>query len=420
MLWIHEAANIPHVRTGYDVSRVEAWIAEDPTNHRWNDILLHWKYNTTNWVGSFSGWNPADDFDGSGCIDSTEGNNGLPTDPNRSAQCMTDARVLNAGGWRKAAVGSQSYIDFTAWEAAYLWDTFQNEGFHFDEAAYQSESLVLGNTFSYEGWIETDPAFPLIEEKIAFVPNVMALVEVHTGGPTIAIANMVSTAYICNPNDYHGPQHDYAQYYLENILLESWLPNLSHANTSRRERLLECPFVDFVEQGKGVIFTARDMPTERGKLFSLGMFYLINSQMAFYYYTTQGHSGIGAESGQWNPWVEYEVGQPMNNSFGYQDFQGNTGTNRFFVLESGSTYQILGREFLRSDSKKVLVLVKLMATGQTEGTGAALHSLPANYRKVLPDFTLGPVINQVTLVNNDAVILLRENPPGCKNCNPNG
>jgi hypothetical protein len=79
MLWLNEAGNIPSIRSGYDSLRVETWIADgtaNPNGYDWSDLLLYFKYNTTNWVGTFPGWNPGDDTDGSGCIDPGEGDNG--------------------------------------------------------------------------------------------------------------------------------------------------------------------------------------------------------------------------------------------------------------------------------------------------------------------------------------------------------
>lgn len=428
MVWLHEAGNIPSIRSGYDSTRVELWIddsANNPMGYDWSDLLLYYKYDTTNWVGTFPGWNPGDDTDGSECIDSTEGNNGLPSVPNRTAQCEWDARALLQVGskhWMLANVPAAAYADFTADEAKYAVDTWNVEGFHFDVAAYQSLSLNLGNTFTYEGWSETDPDFPYIEDKIAFLPSVMADVESEVGSPVIAIANMVSPTYICNSGGYYEPQHDYALAYLENLNLEAWLPYLSYANTSRRERLLECPFLDFLEQGKGIAFTYREVsPTEQGKLFSLAMFYMINHQMAFYFYMLNNADGTNAENTFWNPWVEYDVGQPVVNNLGFNDFQNQSGTNRFFVFASGSTYEVLGRQFLRSDNKRVLVLAKVMGPNESLGAGTGTTiALNGSYKKVLSDFTLGPTINQITLVNNEGVILVKQTGSGCKDCDPEG
>lgn len=91
------------------------------------------------------------------------------------------------------------------------------------------------------------------------------------------------------------------------------------------------------------------------------------------------------------------VGQPVVNNLAFVDFEGQSGTDRFFVFATGGTYEILGRQYLRSDGKRVLVLVKLMASGQTEGASPTTHALGGSYRKALSNLGLGSVITQVTL-----------------------
>jgi len=427
MLWLSEAANIPHMRSGWDLQMADSFLVNaNPNNYRLDDMLLHYEVNTTTWAGSTPGWNPADDNDGDGCIEPGEGLNhdGEPSDPNRSAQCVADARV-QAGGANngfEANPASQAYIDFRAWMADGQWDAGA-EGFHFDEAAYENMSLQLGRTIEYWGQSETDPSFDYIADKYEFVPSVMSEAESHTGAATVAFANVVKGAYLCHANDgsYYAPQHDLVYANLENVLLETWMTDVSSAYVENRYQMLDCPLTDFLEQGKGVVFTYRE-DNSMGRLFSLCMFYMINHQMAFYYYTKQGHSGLNASTGQWNPWVEYNVGQPMVNDLGLQDFQANLNTDKFFVFTSGANYQVLGREYFRdSDEAIILVLAKLMAYGQAAGQGNTTVQLNGSYRVVLQSFTLSSIVSSVTLKNNEAVILVRAGtgqPHGGCHCEP--
>lgn len=429
MLYLGEAANIPHVRNGWDSLQVNTFLASaNPNNYKFDDLLMHYKVNTSTYVISLTpGWNPADDNDGDGCIEAGEGLNhdGEPSDANRSAQCLLNARVRNfsPAHWLMANVAGQAYIDFRAWYANDLWDNRGVEGFHFDEASYENQNVHLENTFEYYGQSETSPSLPYIADKYTFVPAVMSQVESHTGVPTIAFANVISSTYLCGSGGYYGPQHDLAQDNLENIFLEAWMPNLAYVDTTKVEPMLECPLTDFLEQGKGVVFSYRE-DNSQGRLFSLCLFYMINHQMAFYYYTKQGHSGVNAESGQWNPWVEYNVGQPMVNDLGKLDFQGNTGTDKFFVFASGSTFKILGRMYTRVDDDAIiLVLAKVMAPGQTAGTSSTSVQLGDHYRVVQSNFSLSSGVTSVSLSNNQGVILVRggtgSSGGGC-HCTPQG
>jgi len=250
------------------------------------------------------------------------------------------------------------------------------------------------------------------------VRSVMDIVEAE-GAPAIVAPNMVNSSYTCD----FETQQTAALAYLENMLLEIWISTNTAtglANTSKRAAMLECPDLEYFPQDKGMILTCYDPgASERGKLFSLGMFYMINHQLTFYYYRTNFHDGHNVDETQWNPWVEYDVGQPVANNLGKVDFQGNSGTNKFFVFASGATYQILGRQFLRSDGQRILVLVKLMASGQTEGSGAANHSLGASYHRLQSGFTWSSASSQVNMTNNSAVIL-KKYVAGCHDCEPEG
>jgi hypothetical protein len=175
-----------------------------------------------------------------------------------------------------------------------------------------------------------------------------------------------------------------------------------------------------------VVFTHRD-DNSQGTLFPLCMFYMINHQMAFYYYTKQGHSGINASTGQWNPWVEYNIGQPSNNDLNKVDCWGNSDTNKFFVFardEQYHHYVVLGREYFRdSDEAVILVLARVMAPGQTWGIDPRTIQLGDHYRIVQQNFSLSTSVTSVSLKNNEGVILIRANTGngsgGC-HCTPSG
>lgn len=417
LLYLGEAANVPHVRNGYpyprtspswDSLQVNTFLATaNPNNYKFDDLLLHFKVNTTTYVQHPGlGWNPSDDGNNDGCRDSTS------SDPNRTAPCIWDSRIRNyvPVRWPMSYPASQAYIDFRTFYAEYDWNNLHIEGFHFDEVSYQNQNVSMGNSIEYWGQDPADSSFDYIADKYRFVPAVMSQVESNLGGdPIVSISNCVSGTYICHAQDGspHAVQHDLAQGNLENIFLENWMTSFGDANIGNRSEMLDCPLTDFLEQGKGIAFTYRE-DNSMGRLFSLCMFYMINHQMAFYYYTKQSHNGVGAEAGQWNKWVEYNIGQPMVNDLSLSDFQSNSSTDKFFVFASGANYQVLGREYYRdSDGAIILVLAKLMAYGQTAGSINDTISLGGNYRIVLQNFALSSQVSSVTLKNNEGVILVR-------------
>jgi len=205
--------------------------------------------------------------------------------------------------------------------------------------------------------------------------------------------------------------------YLENTFNENWMETNALTTkvmtTARRQNYLDCPYMDWMGQGRGYVFACLDeMGSDRGKRFSLATFYMINHQMAFYYYRTGRHRILSGEyvwDKQWNNYVEFDIGQPAPNTLGLPDFRGHHGTHRYFVWASHDDYEILGREYERADGQRVLVLVKLMANnGQSEGGSPTLHTLPRTYRAVQPSLILGAPIDQIELRNNDGVILVED------------
>jgi hypothetical protein len=437
MLWLQEAATIAHIRTGWDTDNVNAWVSDPANGYDWFDIALHYQVNTSNSHSSalglpyFKGWNPADDFDGDGIIEAGEGYNGAPSDPDRSAMDVAEARVRigNPYGWIMANVAGPAYADFIIDIAIDEWDDavargYPIDGYHFDEAAWQNAGNTLGNTFQYWQADEGSPSFAYIEDKIAFPSSVMPDVEAHITHPVVALTNMVSTLYAT-----HDPvQHNYAVDYLENILIEAWLTNSDGlVNVSNRAALLDDVYTDYLETGKGVVFGCQNnpQPNERMKLFSLGMFYMINHQMAFYFYREILPADCDMSTYQWNSWVNYDIGQPMVNDLNLDDFNGEANTNRYFILIDEEDYQVLGRLYqLPSNGPVHLVLVKLMAYGQSAGdvSSGTTVSLGQTYKKVLSNFQLGQPITSVNLKNNEAVILRRApgGQGGCGGCEPEG
>jgi len=389
---------------------------------------MHYKWNTFNWIANdtIPGYNWNDDDDASGCIDSTEGCGGSPCNGNQSAQCISESRVWWFDGGSCDYVWSELKEPFYAYIVKRTVDHHNitpTKGVHFDCVAYQPPSLGLGNTHMYDGYDEFAPDFPLMYDLYAFVPWVVYGIENEVGQLDVNIANCVLPGYTCT-NSY---QKAAILENLENIFNECWMftnnPNSSNNfHTDRIEDWLNCPFLDYMDQEKGYVFSCYDMASgetgsNRGRGFSLATFYMINHQMAFYYYRTQGHmiaDPMKVWTCQWNPLVEFNVGQPNQNALGLPDFQGNYNTDLYFVWAEDPLevrYKILGREYLRVDGRRVLVLTKIKnsANSYGEGQDPTTHVLPQKWYRLEPDMTWSGPHTYITLTNNEGAILLKYN-----------
>jgi hypothetical protein len=412
-LWLYESTNIPHIGNRHDSLTIAAWLADPAKNtvgYTFDDLVMHYKWDVDTWLGFTPGWNPADDRDHDLCRDLG------PSDPLRTAQCIWDAEVRKPNFWepgqfrRRVKIMHPGYIAAIADKTVNWWGERGGNGFYYDCAVYENWSIQLDKTFTYEGEDEADPNFRMRVELLLFVPTVVKAIERRIGVQDIYLANTITPYYSCAIPE----SKQLALTYLENSYNENWIvtndPESPPMSKDRRENYLNCPFIDWMERDKGYVFTCYDPHgTDRGKRFSLALFYMINHQMAFYAYRTDDHwlfDGQNVRDKQWNEYVDFDVGQPATNALGLSDFQGNVGTNRYFVWISHDDYEILGREYLREDGQRVIVLVKIMERNQTEGVGPTVHPLPNTCRLVQADLSLGDPINEIVLYNNDGVILI--------------
>jgi hypothetical protein len=285
--------------------------------------------------------------------------------------------------------------------------------YHDKRGMLESSDYGIQNSFTYENddLVSANQEYYL--DKLRCVGVLAAdYIEPEAGWMNLHFCNMSSPYHLCVKS---SQSKDWVFDYIENIRLENWLftdyPHYSYLYMTKemRQDYLDCPLLNWLDRGKGLILCVKEIypGSDRGRLFSLATFYMINHQNAFYGYKTYNYpSGEHVSRWNWNPYVSYYVGQPVVNTLGLEDFQGNSGTDRYFIWKESADYQILGREYLRDDGLHVLVLSKLMAEGGVEGEGRTAHELPGCYQSVQPDLTLGEPTREISLSNNEGAILV--------------
>lgn len=152
--------------------------------------------------------------------------------------------------------------------------------------------------------------------------------------------------------------------------------------------------------------------TDRGKLFTLGLYYLLHDAHTYYMYETlAGHAGGGpVSSWAWNPAVDMDIGQPDQVPVGMVDYAGHANTKEHYVFATGAdpynpslTYRVLARRFTNA-----LVLVKMLPEGSVvDDQSITVHALDGTYTPLLADGNVGAPVTQVSLRNNEALILLK-------------
>jgi hypothetical protein len=169
--------------------------------------------------------------------------------------------------------------------------------------------------------------------------------------------------------------------------------------------------------GLRCVLGARDLSPEptgsdRGRLFTLALYYLIHNSNTFYMYESYNSHLYEApiSQWQWNPAVQHDIGAPVPVPAGHVDFEGNASTTEHFEYATGSdpydpsfTYHVLARRFTKG-----LVLVKMLPRGSVvDDRSLTTHSLDRPYRILNADGTTGAeIVTEIALRNNEGVILV--------------
>lgn len=157
--------------------------------------------------------------------------------------------------------------------------------------------------------------------------------------------------------------------------------------------------------------------SDRGRIFVLANFYLINNANTYFSYQPFGQSTADdIPTKKWYEAIGYDIGQPKQNPAGQADYAGSYNTAEHYEWATGtdpangtSTYHILARRY-----DNALVLVKYRPNTSTFGdSSATTHQLDQPYFPLQADGTLGAAITQITLRNNEAAILIPDDvtPP---------
>jgi hypothetical protein len=152
--------------------------------------------------------------------------------------------------------------------------------------------------------------------------------------------------------------------------------------------------------------------SDRGKLFTLALYYLVHNPNTFYRYQSYiGHSySAPVSEWQWNPAVQYDIGKPAPVPGGHVDFEGSAGTTEHYEFTTGAdpfdpslTYHVLARKFTKG-----MVLVKMLPIGSVvDDRSATVHTLDRGYRILRADGTPGAeIVTEVSIRNNEGIILV--------------
>ena len=297
------------------------------------------------------------------------------------------------------------------------------DGVLFDEALYYPlfQEGKLDKSNEYWGIAMTD-AHPYAAAYANLFPYMAQTLSPMVGETVDVMPNYGHVMYLNYPN----PAATVVQTTTPWILGEVWLTNTGTASpTSGPNRCITYEkdylnavddIVDQTRAGGRRVLGARDLSngtlgTERGKLFTMGLYYLFHNPNTYYVYETIDQSNTHVSQWAWNPAVSYNIGQATTIPPNKVDFEGRTGTREHYVYSSGKdpynvalTYRVFARQFTNA-----LVLVKMLPDGSVvDDRSITTHPLPGAFRPLRQDGTLGNITTEARIRNNEALILIPE------------
>jgi hypothetical protein len=409
-----------------DVAYAEDWAAdhgEDP-----EDLFLHYREDVTIPgrgsqvivqgipAGTVPGWNP--------------GGGGNPASATERRQSRAVSFYLGSPAWYLANTGSPAYRRFIVDKCARLIDgtyygnafaTGPVEGIMCDEAIYYAwvGDGMLEHTSEYYGITVTDEHPYPVSVETSYAALVQGLYD-RFGSARDVMPNYGHALFL----SYDNRSARNVQKITPWIWPQVWVSETGTSSpTSGNNRCItyekdyEQAVAGIVRQTRGSarrVLGARDASngltgSDRSRLFTLGLYYLVSNLNTYYMYETTGPFSGPLSTWGWNPAVTYDVGAPARIPASVTDFDGKSNSTEHWLFATGPdpynpglTYRVFARRF-----GNALVLVKMLPEGSViDDRSITTHALDGSYAVLQGDGNPGPVVTTATLRNNEALILI--------------
>jgi hypothetical protein len=356
---------------GYDV--------EDFFLHYKQDVCFDWSFPDGGLqTVAVSGWNP----------DWQSG------DPPASASQKSESRVW--GRWqpdqRWANIASPAWQH---WRNEYIADTMQKGGRDFDGVLLDGvvripsvlDWMLFDKTIEY--WGETvDNSFVMIDDHYAYAPILRDYLEQEFGESKIIVGNAEASYYLSTePVNPSRLMEKFEWLLVENGVRYDWYVSSGTCSYDIQfQQILDVR--DLAESGKKILFGGKDNEdSERGRIFILATFYLINGPNLYF---CDHQTGIN-----WFEAIAFDIGEPLGEaSLRASGTNSNPATGTYYLME---------REYTNA-----LVLVKYRESSSSflYSGSESTHDLGGSYEPLDDEGKLGTAVTQITLRNNEAAILI--------------
>lgn len=358
----------------------------------------------------------------------------VPGYPNGSATTVAESRVMETWGARNPSVCPTSPVlreAYTAFVMEQRLTVNESQGKYLDGFIWDTYDSIIDYTFDLQlqnthemqhlGFTDADTVRSRASDDLAILRSELeGALAAKAGKPVSVIPNAAedervhgSTFRPAYEDKFGGDYDEIMIEYLTNTLRtrvidSKYYMDVYDAMENGMQYFINSETNVFKKEDLGRPLT--DQQWEDFRQFTVATQYLLLHPNGYFSYH-QGSASIyqGTPKGtvrnsHWNVNYEFDPGSPVVRS--EPDAWGNTGTDRFYVIEEkGVDYRVLAREF-----DNCLVIAKFGSDSgglSPMGTQPATYQLGGEYRRLMPDNSYGPVITEITLCKGGGAILVR-------------
>jgi hypothetical protein len=280
---------------------------------------------------------------------------GIPADgcTASSALALSESRVPESfypvfvAGWHLPNYNSPLYADYGVWNIRkgidLYGDNYPVDGIFLDNILYVG-SYEIDQTIEYWGQPDTGLNHPRNDDYHALFDQVKNRVEQEEGQSLVWYGNVNNMWWIREET----PHDDWVLSHLTHATSESWVSPLDFGERYTPFWAVGCTEMKDAWNYSAVhglnlsVLTynfpfegAYAHPDQRTKVFSMAKFYLANNDHLFYGYSEDDL--VTTMSTVWNNMAEINIGSSKTNPAGVKDFEGLTGTNKYFDWNNQTT-----------------------------------------------------------------------------------
>ncbi|MFC1662600.1 hypothetical protein ACFL04_00335 [Patescibacteria group bacterium] len=395
--------SIPSLHDGSFANR-QQWAIDN--GYDYEDFFLHYKEDTWEdyWDRNAKGWR--DECSPDSCT------------PTATAASPEEARVWGTWpprpNWRFRNFNNQSLL----YEVDMLGPWIENgppdvfECIYLDSVPLYTlvlDLLAINKTHTYYDLVY-DYDHPMIQAAFQFGVDYVEQVANQYGQSIIPIPNATASSTSLHP----GFKTKFETMY-DWVFIEVWMyykSTLNYEDSYNRDLV---QILDQTRAGEKRLLRANEWyysPSDKGKMFILSSYHLINNENTYFDFrlAEAPEEIVDNPRDHWFNAIEYNIGYPINNPTGQADYRGDYNTSEHYEWTTGqdpsaptNAYHILARHY---SNALVLLKYKPKDSVQVNDLSATTHPLGNTYKKLNVDGTLGPVISEITLRNNEGAILI--------------